>query len=91
MILFFKVVGLTLRFGFEDGCHEHMPLVKSGELRLPVNSAKKNTDEGAYPTSDTIKPHSFRLTLRRRRMVSCSMLLISRASEILILFVFLHD
>ena len=43
-ILFFKVVGLTLRFGFEDGCHEHMPLVKSGELRLPVNSAEKNAD-----------------------------------------------
>ena len=30
-----------LRFGFEDGCHEHIPLVKSGELRLPVNSPKK--------------------------------------------------
>ena len=33
-----------LRFGFEDGCHEHMPLVKSGELRLAVNSAEKNAD-----------------------------------------------
>ena len=59
-----------VRFDFEDGCHEHIPLVKSGELRLPVNSAKKNTDKGAYPTSDTIKPHSFRLTLRWRRMVT---------------------
>ena len=43
-ILLFKVVGLMLRFGFEDGCHEHIPLVKSGELRLPVNSAEKNAD-----------------------------------------------
>ena len=33
-----------VRFDFEDGCHEHIPLVKSGELRLPVNSAKKNAD-----------------------------------------------
>ena len=68
-----------LRFGFEDGSHEHMPLIKSGELRLPVNSAEKKADYGAYSTSDTIKPHSFRLTLRKRKMVSFSMLLISRA------------
>ena len=33
-----------VRFDFEDGCHEHIPLVKSGEHRLSVNSAEKNTD-----------------------------------------------
>ena len=46
-ILLFKVAGPMLRcvrFDFEDGCHEHIPLVKSGELRLPVNSAEKNAD-----------------------------------------------
>ena len=46
-ILLFKVAGPILRcgrFDFEDGCHEHIPLVKSGELRLPVNSAEKNAD-----------------------------------------------
>ena len=37
-ILLFKVVGL------EDGCYEHIPLVKSKELRLPMNSAIKNAD-----------------------------------------------
>ena len=47
-ILLFKVVGLILRLGFKDGCHEHIPLVKSGEPRLPMNSAKRNADEGAY-------------------------------------------
>ena len=34
-ILLFKVAGSMLRrvrFDFEDGCHEHIPLVKSGEL-----------------------------------------------------------
>ena len=34
-ILLFKVVGLMLHYGFEDGYYEHTPLVKSGELRLP--------------------------------------------------------
>ena len=46
-ILLFKVAGPMLRcvrFDFEDGCHEHIPLVKSGELRLPGNSAEKNAD-----------------------------------------------
>ena len=33
-ILLFKVVGLMLHLVFEDGCYEHIPLVKSGELRL---------------------------------------------------------
>ena len=30
-ILFFNVVGLVLRTGFEDACYEHILLVKSGE------------------------------------------------------------
>ena len=40
-ILLFKVVGLMLHLVFEDSCYEHIPLVKSGELRLPMNSAKR--------------------------------------------------
>ena len=40
-ILLFKVVGLMLHLVFEDGCYERIPLVKSGELRLPMNSAKR--------------------------------------------------
>ena len=43
-ILLFKVVGLMLHLVFEDGCYEHIPLVKSGELRLPMNSAEKNAN-----------------------------------------------
>ena len=43
-ILLFKVVGLMLHLLFEDGCYEHIPLVKSRELRLPMNSAIKNAD-----------------------------------------------
>ena len=43
-ILLFKVVGLMLHLVFEDGCYEHIPLVKSRELRLPMNSAIKNAD-----------------------------------------------
>ena len=33
-----------LHLVFEDGCYKHAPLVKFGELRLPMNSAKKNAD-----------------------------------------------
>ena len=43
-ILHFKVVVLMLHLVFEDGCYEHIPLVKSGELRLPMNSAEKNAN-----------------------------------------------
>ena len=43
-ILLFKVVGLMLHLVFEDGCYEHILLVKSRELRLPMNSAIKNAD-----------------------------------------------
>ena len=43
-IFLFKVVGLMLHLVFEDGCYEHIPLVKSGELRLPMNSAEKNAN-----------------------------------------------
>ena len=43
-ILLFKVVVLMLHLVFEDGCYEHIPLVKSGELRLPMNSAEKNAN-----------------------------------------------
>ena len=42
-ILLFKVVSM-LHLVFEDGCYEHIPLVKSGELRLPMNSAEKNAN-----------------------------------------------
>ena len=47
-ILLFKVVGLMLHLVFEDGCYEHIPLVKFRELRLPMNSAIKNADWEAY-------------------------------------------
>ena len=43
-ILLFKVVGLMLHLVFEDGCYERIPLVKSGELRLQMNSAEKNAN-----------------------------------------------
>ena len=43
-ILLFKVVGLMLHLVFEDGCYEHIPLVKSREPRLPMNSAIKKAD-----------------------------------------------
>ena len=43
-ILLLKVVGLMFHLAFEDGCYEHIPLVKSGELRLPMNSAEKNAN-----------------------------------------------
>ena len=43
-ILLFKVVVLMLHLVFEDGCYEHIPLVKSRQLRLPMNSAIKNAD-----------------------------------------------
>ena len=30
-IIFFDVIGLMLRTGFEDACYEHIPLIESGE------------------------------------------------------------
>ena len=33
-ILLFKVVGLMLHLVFEDGCYEHIPLVKSGSKTI---------------------------------------------------------
>ena len=67
-ILLFKVVGVMLHLGFEDGYYEHTPLVKSGELRLPnfqCIQLERMLIKGPIPTSDTITPQSFRLTFRR--------------------------
>ena len=47
--------------------------------------------KGPIPTSDTIPPYFFRLTSRERRMVSLILLFISRAWDVLILLVFLHN
>ena len=68
-ILLFNVVGLMLRPTFEDGWYEHIPLVKSGEdgwwIQLKIMLLK-----GPVPRPDTIVPYSFRLKVRKRRIVS---------------------
>ena len=42
-ILFFNVVSLVLRTGFEDACYEHILLVKSGEDNQLIQ-LKKDAD-----------------------------------------------
>ena len=72
--------------GFEDGCYENMPQVKSGEDGQRIQ-LKRMLIKGPVPTRHTIVQHSFRLTFRKRRMVS-SLLFISRAWDVLILHLF---
>ena len=67
-----------LRTGFEDGCYEHIPLVKSGEDNLGIQ-LKKMVIKGPVPTPYTIVQHSLRLTCRKRRMASSSLMFLSRA------------
>ena len=73
--------------GLEDSCYEHIPQVKSGKdnqwIQLKIILIK-----GPVPTPYTIAQHSFRLTFRKRRMVSSLLLFIPRAWDLLILLVF---
>ena len=73
-ILLFNVVHLMLCIGFEDACHEHIPLTKSGEDDQRIQLIK-----GPVPTAYTIVPRSFQLTFRKRRMVRFSLLFMSCA------------
>ena len=73
-ILLFNVVHLMLCIGFEDACHEHIPLTKSGEDYQRIQLIK-----GPVPTAYTIVPRSFQLTFRKRRMVRFSLLFMSCA------------
>ena len=47
--------------------------------------------KGPVPTPYTVVQHSFRLTFRKRSMVSSLLLFISRAWDVLVLLVFPHD
>ena len=68
-ILLFNVIGLMLCTGIENGCYEHIPLVKSGEGKQWIQ-LKRILIKGLVPTPNTIVQHFFRLAFRRRRMVS---------------------
>ena len=52
---------------------------------------KRMLIKGPVPTPYTIVQHSFRLTFRKRRMVSSLLLFISRAWDVLVLLIFPHD
>ena len=77
-ILFFNVVGLVLRAGFEDACYEHIPPVKSGKINQRIQ-VKRMLIKGSVPTLYTIVPHSFRMTFRKLRVVRFLLLFIARA------------
>ena len=91
VIYLLNVMGLMLRNGFKDGCFQHIPQVKSGEDNQWIQ-LKRMLITGPVPTPCTIVQHSFRLTFRKRRMVSSLSLFISRAWDVLVLsLVFPHD
>ena len=79
-----------LRTGFEDGCYEHKPRVKSGKDNQWI-LLKRMLIKGPVPTPYTII--SLRLTFCKRRKVSSLLMLtlISLAWDVLILLVFPHD
>ena len=52
---------------------------------------KRMLIKGPVPTPYTVVQHSFRLTFRKRRMVSSLLLFISRAWDVLVLLIFPHD
>ena len=52
---------------------------------------KRMLIKGPVPTPYTVVQHSFRLTFRKRSMVSSLLLFISRAWDVLVLLVFPHD
>ena len=84
-----NVVSLTLPTGFENGCYEHIPTVKSGEDGLRIQ-LKIMLIKRPVTTPHTFVPHSVRLTFRKRRMVSF-LLFISPAWKVITLFFFPHD
>ena len=77
-------------YGFKDACYEHISLVKSGEDNQWIQ-LERMLIKGSVPAPYTIVQHSFRLTFRKRRIVSSLLMFISRVWDILILLVFPHD
>ena len=57
-ILLFSVVGPILRIGFEDGCYERIPLVKSWKDKQSTQ-LKRMPIKGPVPRPTTIVQHSF--------------------------------
>ena len=52
----------------ENGCYEHIPLVKSGEGKQWIQ-LKRMLIKGLVPTPNTIVQHFFRLAFRKRTTV----------------------
>ena len=57
-ILLFNVIGLMLCTGIENGCYEHIPLVKLGEGKQWIQ-LKRILIKGLVPTPNTIVQHFF--------------------------------
>ena len=74
---FCSFVGLMLRTGFEDACYEYIPLVKLGEDNQRIQ-LKRMLIKGPVSTPYTIVQYPFRVTFRKRRIVSFLLLFISR-------------
>ena len=64
-----NVVSRMLHTGFIDDYYEHIPLIKSGEDNQWIQF-KRMLIKGPVPSPNTTSQNSFRLTVRKRRMVS---------------------